>query len=803
MIWIDELGKAAKRLLRAPSYTAFTLTCLGLGVGSTAAVFAVVDAFLLRPLPFEAPDRLLAVWKTFSYDGAEDLRYFLKPPDFVHARDQARGSSLAAYLPGDVDVLGEGEPERLRGAKVTGNLFGLLGLGPLAGRVLVAEDERLENPVAMVGEGWAVRRFGSATAALGRALRIDGRPCEVVGVLPTRLAFPDDTEIWVPLTPREYAGKLGWNVVARLSPGVEEGSARDEVRRLGRQLRELDPSLNANAGLDAEALQVALTGSVRPSLLALLAAGLGLLLIASANVACLGLARARRRGREVGLRTTFGASRRRLVGESMAECFLVWLASATLGLLLATLLVPTLVALSPVEVLSFAPVGISVRVAALTAVVAAVAVLVATALPALRLALTDPAAVVRGVAGAGSRTTGARRGMSALIVADVAVTTVLLVGAGLMIRTAERLVTVDPGFDDGGVATLGVSAPPGWSESHPRRVAFFDRLLADAAALPGVEATAAAHYLPMASPEFHWSYNAEDHPPEDPESTEMVLFRVVTPGYFATLGVPLLEGRDVRPGDDPATPGVVVVSESMARRTWPGRSALGRRVKGGPFASEGKWWEVIGVVADVREQGVAKPPAPAVFFPLAQWEREYTVTMRLVVRSAAGTPDPVPALQARLRAWAPEAIVFEVEPLHELVVRSQKTQRFLMVLLVLAAGLALVQAAAGLYGVMAYDVHSQVRELGVRIALGASPGQVRRRVLAIAAGRAGLGLAVGGLAAALSTRLLGTLLADLSPADPATYLTVATVVGVMVLVATHVPARRATRTDPATVLRPS
>jgi putative ABC transport system permease protein len=792
---VREGARLLRQLWRARAYAAFVVLCLGLGLASTAVILAVADAYLVRPLPFREPHRLLQVWKIFDTDQSRGVQFFLSPGDFELLRDEVRSLEVAAEQPVDLDLTGMSEPERVSGARVSGNFFSLLGLSPAAGRLLAPDDERTEAAVAVVDAGFARRRYGSVDAALGEVLGVDGQPHAVVGVLASGSALPSGAEVWVPLTRREFEGRLGLGVVARIEAGEPPRAAIEEVRRLGARLIEVDPVRNGSAGLDAEALQRNLVGDLRPTLLALLLAVLLLLGIACANTTCLVLSRARRREAERALQRVLGAGRIRLLVEAMAENGLLAGFAAVFAVLLAALALPFLLSLSPVEAFTFAPIRIDRRIVLLVAALAAGVACVLSL--ASHLAGGGGEQTLR----AGRRLTRAPRALGALVALDILLTTVLLVGAGSMLRTLHRLNRVDPGFEPRGLVTLGVSASPAWSGDHAQRVAFFERVLEEAGTLPGVRTAAAVNKLPMTDPEFYWGFNLEGRPPADPGATETALFRVVTPGYFRALGVPLLAGRTFRQADGAAAPRVVIASRAFAERYFPGDQALGKRLKGGRYDAEGEWAEIVGVVDDVRERGLAQPVVPTLFLPMPQWDRAYLSRMSLLVRSDPAGPSPIPALRERIRAIYREAVLFDVEPLASIVDRSLSRQRFAMSLLSFFALLAMVQAAAGIYGVMAFDVGSRLKEIGIRLALGARPAEVRRWVLRSGLVRGALGLGPGLLAAAGLLRWGQSRWQEMGTGDPSTYVAVAALTAAVVIAAAYLPARRAAAVDPARTLQ--
>jgi predicted permease len=782
-------------LWRSRLYSAFVVLCLTLGLATTVTILAAVDASLVRPLPYRQPGELLLIWKVLDSDASRGERYFPHPADFEFLRREARHVAVAAQQPIDLDVLGEHEPERVTGSRVSGEFFAVLGVAPSAGRLIRPEDELQEAAVAVVERGFALRRFGAVRAALGRIVRVDGRAHEVVGVLPSDTALPTGAEIWIPLTRREFEGRLGVSVIGRLAPGQSARSAIAEIRRLGERLIEVDPVRNGSAGLDAGGLQHSLSRDARPTLLALLVAVALLFGVACANTAFLVVARARRRRDERALKEILGAAGFRIALESLLENGLLAALAGALALVLTWLAVPLLSRQGPVAEFSFMPTRVDERVVigvfALAAAMTAILTLAALA------AGRGPSSALRG----GRRLVAGARVLGALLVLDVFLTTVLLSGAGAMLQTVGRLNRVDPGFAPDGLARVAVSASPARSVDHDRRVAFYDQVLEEIRAIPGVRSAAAVYRPPMDEIVFRWNINVEGRPPVDAGATEAVLFRVVTPDYLETLGMRLLEGRTIARTDGIEAPRVVLCNRAFAQRHLPRDEALGNRVKGGRYDAAGEWFEIVGVVGDVREVGLSQPVEPALYLPLAQWDRAYLSRMSLLVRGEPGAASPVPAVRERIRAIDPEAVLFDIEPMSAIVARTLFRHRFAMSLLAIFALLATVQAAAGIYGITAFDTASRRREIGLRLALGARPADVRRWVLVGGLRRSVLGLAPG-LTTALALLWWGrSRWREVGVGDASLYLGVFALVTAVVIAATYLPARRAAAVDPARTLR--
>ena len=789
---LNELLYALRRLKRTPIFTCTVVLCLGLGLAVLMVTAAVTDAFLLRPLPFAEPDRLLGIWKVFDDEASAGLQYFLKPTDFRFLREEARQVRVAVVKPVAVDVTGTGEPEQLSGGWSTAALAPVLGIEPLAGRWFDEEEERTEARVAVIGESLWQSRWGSSRKALGATLSLDGAPYTVIGVMPRGLGYPDGVELWMPMRHVDWQGNQGVLVVGRLAAGAHRPAAREEVRALGKRLVNLDVS-SANAGLEAARLQDSLVEDLRPPLIGLAASAASFLLIAMANAMSLVVARAIRGRGEASVRHALGASHLVIARQVAWEVALVTAAAVALGLVAARSMLPWLVAASPVETLSFAPAMIDGRIAIGVLALATVIVLVLTA---AGTAMQTGTSAPRTAASSEGRAPRHRRFLAGLAVADVAVTAMMLVASWHAAVSVRRMSDEPPGIHAEGVLTAGVSAPSSWAETFPRRTAFQDRVLEEVASIPGVESVGAGHNLPMTTPEYYWAFRLEDRPEDDPEGGGLTLFRVITPGYVETMGMSVLAGRDVARSDTAQTRRVVLVNQAFAERRWSGLDPIGQRL----LSRRGNPLEVVGVVSNVRERGLARPEEPCVYWPAAQYDRRYLSRMSLVLSSNLPAAPLAAALREKLRRVDAEAVLFNVRPMSEVVAASMRRQRFTMLLLSIFAVLAVAQAAAGVYGLASYDVVSRSRELGVRRALGARRWQLRRMIVGDGLRHAAFGLTFGGLAAVWVNQWVEAVW-DFGAAGPATYLCVGLLLLAVVAGAAWPAAGRAARADPVIALR--
>jgi putative ABC transport system permease protein len=820
-----DLCHAARCLARTPAFTASAVLVLALGIGANSAIFSVVEAVLLRPLPFARAERLVLVWGVDPRGQWPQL-----PLSFANFDDlRARATSfaeLAAWRLTRFSLAGEGEPERAQAARVTSSFLGLLGVRPLHGRLLApAEDDPEAAPVAVIGHALWQRRFGGDPAAVGRTLLLDGRPHAIVGVLPPGFRFASfdaATEVWVPFGPdpgraRRFArGLKNLGVVGRLRDGVALQGAAAELRALAAQLEREHPEVNTGFGLQAVPLREQAVASRRPALLVLVAAVALVLVAACANVAHLLLARAASRRREIAVRSALGASRARLVRQLLAESLLLSLLGAGAGLLVAAGCLELSRLLPPETPSLFRPYAAAAAEVRLDAGVLGFTLLLALATSALfglapALRATRPAAAVALRGGAEGEPRGRLRGL--LLASEIAVSLVLLIGAGLLARSFARLLAVEPGFARRGVLTAELSLPAARYPDGARLAAFYDRLLARLAELPGVEAVGAGEHLPLSGLDASTGLYVDGRPEPPPGEAVYAHYRSVSPDYFAALGMALVRGRGFAGADDAGAARVAVVSESLAARLWPGEEPLGKRLaldfeamkffpdRPPQLDVAAGMREVVGVLRDVRHAGPDAAPLPEMYVPLAQRPvRELRLVLgadprRGDARQLAG------ALAAAVRELDPLQPVGTVRTMERLYGDATAARRFNLALLGAFAALALALALAGVYGVLSYLVASQTRAIGVRVALGAGRADILRLVVGRAARPTAGGLAAGVVATLALTRWMSSLLFGVASTDVATYTAAAALLGAAALAASLVPARRAMGIDPAQAMR--
>jgi putative ABC transport system permease protein len=809
----QDLRYGLRMLARSPGLTVTAALALALGIGANTAIFSVVDAVLLRPLPYDDPDRLVMVWNRYPKMNLQ--RAAVSGPDFVERRDENHVfEQVAAFIDGNLNLTSAGEPERLRAVRASASLFPLLGVRPALGRTFLTEEDRPgSSQVAVVSHGLWTRRFGSDPRLVGRPLTLNGTPHTVVGILSAGDSFPDPSvDVWVPIAltaeqvdpsrrGNEYIG-----MIARLKSGVTLEQAQADMDLITRRALSQAPQVakdffESNGwGAFLSPLREEVVGGARPALLALLGAVGCVLLIACANVSNLLLARATSRKREIAIRTALGAGRTRLVRQLLTESLLLAVLGGGLGLLLAVWGVDLLAALRPENLPRVEEIGLDLRVLTFTGLLSLAAGIVFGLAPALHASRPDLNESLKEGGRASSAGPGHSRLRGLLVVSQIALALVLLVGAGLMIRSFWLLQRVDPGFRPEGLLTMNISLSTSKYPKPEQRVAFFQQLRQRLAALPGVEAVAATSLLPLAGGTSTASFFAEGQRPGPGESSPLANVRLATPDYFRTMGIPLKRGREFTDQDTRA-PNVVVVDEGMVRRFWRGQDPIGRRLTFTETPTEADWMTVVGIAGEVKHSGLDGHDYAHIYGPHALTAFLVPEGMFVVVRTRSDPDGQVAAVRRAVAAMDPEQPIFAVRTMRAYVEDAVAQPRFRTALLALFAAVALVLAAVGIYGVMAYAVTQRTHEIGIRMALGA----MQRDVLRMVVGQ-GLRLALGGVAVGVAgalalTRILSSLLFGVTATDPLTFLTVPLVLLAVSALACYLPARRATRVDPIVALR--
>ncbi len=805
--FLQDLRFAARTLRKSPGFAAVAIATLALGIGANTAIFSVLDAVLLRPLPYSDGERLVMLGEA---DAKGDTPGNVSFPTYEDLRDRTRTfAAIAAVRLWQPTLVADGVAERIPAMRVSANFFPMLGVAPSLGRSFLPEEDRPDSwHVVLLSDGLWRRSFGADPAVVGRTIRMNDQSYRILGVMPpdyqplVSARFYQRAQMWAPIGyDRKHDSACRscqhLKAIGRLAPGVSLGAARADLDRVRGQLAREYPDDYAGGGMAAVPLARVLTAGMRAPLLILLGAVGFVLLIACANVANLTLARSLQRAPEMAIRGALGASRGRLVRQLLAESVLLCGLGGALGLFLASTLQGTLLRLAPVALSRLDQATIDLRVVGFAFLASFAAVFLSGGLPALRGAALSLAPVLgSGARGSsGSESTLLRR---ALTVAELTIALVLVAGALLMVRSMARLLDAPVGFSADRVLSLALSLNADAYDEEAAALAFQDRVLEGVRGLPGVEAAAFSSQIPLGGNWDHWGFHVQGRMAENPSEDPSVERYGVTPDYFRAMGIPLRKGRLLSEADRADVDPVILVSETTAREIFPGRDPIGERVRIGGHAS-GPWRTIVGIVGDVRHLDVALDATPQMYVPQSQRVDTY---LTLVVRSAHDDPTVLTEPIRRLiRSLDPGVPIYDVASLRALVERSAASRRFVMRLLGGFAATALLLAAIGLYGVIAQSVAQRRREIGIRIALGASPGNVVRLVLSGGAALVGLGLA-GGIAGALGAgRFLSGILYGVGPGDPVSLAGAAALLALVALAAHWLPARRAARVDPIAALR--
>ncbi len=797
---IHDVRVSIRALLNRPGFTVVAVATLALGLGATTALFSVVYGVLLRPLPYAESERIVSIWQTARNNPGPNPDGSVSHMNFVDWK-QAAGSLEAAalYSAATYVVSDANDAEVVPGGVVSPEFFKVFGANLVKGRAFTADEDVVNGPrVAIVGYGFWQERLGGRADVIGSSIELSSRRYEIVGVAPAGFGFPRDARIWTPIQSDDAAcGRacVFLNALARLKPGVSPASARLEMQAIAARLEQAYPAANTNTTIGLVTLQDEMVGDVRPALLMLLGAVAMVLLIACANVANLLLVRGAARQGEIAVRAALGAGRARLLRFLLAESFVLAVVGAGVGLLTAWWGVDALKRLAPATIPRLG----DVRFDALTFLFA-----VGTATITAVLFGLGPAVQVIGVPlgsllGARGETAGrhTRWSRTSLLVAEVALSFMLLVGAGLLVRSMMRLQQIDPGFRADGLTIFTLALPGARYPQTADVVRGFDQIAERLAVAPGVQSVARISGLPLGPSENVQDFTRVDRPAPAPGTAPSALYRVVDAPYFQTMGIPILSGRAFSPSDRAGNPPVLIISRLMADRFWPGENPIGRRVLLST-AITALPWTIVGVAADVRSSSLSAPPQPEMYVPHAQTG---TRAMTVVLRSALPAAEVLSASREAVRRFDQKLPLIRPGSESALVAREMARPQFYLVLLALFAGVAVALAAVGIYGVVAYTVAQRTREIGVRLALGAEPSEVVRLIMWDGLRPAALGLVIGAAGAIGAGRVIARFLYQVQPRDPLTMaLVVATVIGV-VLVACFIPSRRAARIPPAVALR--
>ena len=801
---VRDVRFGIRTLLKTPGFALAGVVILGLGIGVNSAIFTVVNAVVLKPLPFAEPDRIMRLWQTPPPALFTTPVFAISPANFIDWEEQNQVfERLAIYQTGRRTLTGQGEPDSVIVLRGSADFLPILGLSPKLGRGFSKEDDRAGSSMtALLSESFFQSRFGGDPSIIGKTITLSGVPHTVIGVVPPVTTFVSRVQVWVPLAwpaeTRAVRNNHNYSAVAQLKPGVDVARAQADMAAISTRLETAYPDDNKDWGALVRPLQEDMIGDVRSSLLVLLGAVALVLLIACANLANLMLVRTHARAKEIAVRGALGASRMRVIQQLLAEGLVLGVGGGAAGLLAAVYGVDLLVAAFGTALPRASEVTVDTRVLAFTAAIAVTTGLLAALVPAWQLSGRDANEALKTGPGRGNSSAGHGRIRNLLVVSEVALALMLLIGAGLLMRSLNGLRSVDPGFDAGNTLTATVVIPNAKYTTPEQRNQFFDRVLQSVRALPGVESAARIDNLPLQGGSTQY-VAVEGQPPMKESEMPVVAVRMVSPEYFKTSRIRMLAGRDFADADAFGTRSVVIVSEGTAKRFWPNQDAIGKHLTLTMMTKEVA--EVVGVVREVKTGSLDASEAEsetAVYAPAAQFGYNgSTLTVRTSVEPTSLTSGVIGAV----RAIDPEQPVLDIATLDEVVEESLGQRPFAMMLLAAFAMLALVLASVGIYSVLAYTVRQRVREIGIRMALGAPTGGVLRLVVAEGLKPTLIGVVLGlGLAAAL-VRVMSTLLYGVDQHDPGTFSAVAAIMLMVGIVATLLPAWRATRVDPIVTLR--
>jgi predicted permease len=795
-VWLEnfwyDLHYGARLLRQNKAFAAVAVLTLALGIGANTAIFSLVDAAILRPLPYPDPARLAILWGNVMRARTE--RRGTTYPDFQDWRDQSRDfTGMAAFDDHSFALTGTDDPEAIQGEYVSASYFVLLGVRAQLGRMFTGEEDRIpqRDAVAVLGDRLWRRRFAGDPAILGRTVHLDGRLFTVVGIAPPGFrGLNDAAEVWAPFTMSASAEELGsrrtvgLRVLTRLRPGISFAQAQAEMDGIARRQEQANPADNQGRGVEVASLEQEITGDIRAPLTILMAAVGFVLLIACTNVANLLLARSETRQQEVAMRTALGASRSRLIRQLLAEGVILVALGCSAGVALAHFAIRGLLAASPLKFASFVHPAIDTPVALFTL---AVGCLVALALG-LAPAAQDSTAGVVARSAIGGRSSRFR---DSLVIAEIAFSLLLLIAAGLMIRGLLHLSAIDPGYDPAHVALLQIHLPQA-------RTSAAGAILRSVAALPGVESASVSSDAPLAGDSAIF-YTAEGQTVMNAQNRPRAYFHFVSPDFFRTLRAPFRFGRPFSAGEIQDRANVAIVTENLVRRFWPGENPIGKRIKLGRADSSNPWLEIVGVVGEMKYRGLPQNPTadPDLFIVLNERSSEFAVMARTTTDAAA----MLPSLRAAIRRVEPSSLISNADKLENLVGDEIAGARFTGWLLSIFAGMALFLAAIGIYGVISYSVSRRTREIGVRVALGSGRADVLRLVVGRGMGLVTAGLVAGTAAALLLTRIMQSLIHGVSSTDPLTFAAAAALLALVALIACLLPAIRASRIDPMAALR--
>ncbi|HET7217273.1 MAG TPA: ABC transporter permease [Vicinamibacterales bacterium] len=791
---IRDARYAVRQLVRTPGFTVVAILTVALAIGASSTMFSVVNGVLLRPLPFPNPERLVRVHEVLQRFG----RFSVAPANFLDWRQQTTVfEHIIAYNSSGATLNDNGNAVRLTGALVSWNTFDLLRVAPALGRSFRADEEAAgKDTVIVISHSLWQNRLGGDADVLGRSLNLNGAPVTIVGVMPPDFDFPTGAEFWRPLSfaPNPTRGGHFLAVIARLKPGVAIEQAGAEMKTIAERLAVQYPKQSAGETAEVVFLHDQIVGSIRPALLTLLAAVGVVILIACANVANLLLVRASVREKEIAIRTALGAGRKRLVMQMLAESLVLAFAGGALGVLLAYFAIPPIQTLSAGSIPRAKSISIDATVLAFATGISILTGILFGLAPAWQVSRSSLGSVLK-EGGRTSIVSGGRWVRNGLLVAEVAMSIVLLAGAILLLRSFARLTNVDPGFRPEHVLAFRIGLPEATYPEDHNRIAFFDRLIGSLESIPEVASAGMIQALPMRG-DYLLSFTIQGRPAAKPNEEPSANHRVVSPHYFKTLGIPLLRGRTFTPQDAQKSPMVAIVDQKFVDRYFPEEDPIGKGIDIGN-GTDG-FYEIVGVVGNVRQASMDANPEPTMYVPYTQ---DVFSSMWVVARSNGDPSDLVANARAAVRSIDATLPAYAMTPLPAVISDSLAQRRFSMLLLGTFALLALFLAAVGLYGVVAYTVSQRTQEIGLRMAIGAQRGDVLRMVVGGGMKLAVLGVVIGIASALAMAQVVATMLYEIKPFDPASYTATATILIAVAALACYVPARRATRVDPVVAMR--
>ncbi|MGA8274551.1 MAG: ABC transporter permease [Candidatus Sulfotelmatobacter sp.] len=809
---IQDIRYSLRQLRRSPGFVAVAILTLALGIGANTAIFSVVNGVLLRPLAFKDPNRLVRVWHVPPAKSFPGMTTFtVSPANYLDWQKQNHVfEDMAIYTYREFTLTGSGQPEQVDSGAVSSSFFTTLGVQPMLGRVFSAEEDSpgRSNVVVLSYRFWQ-EHFGAKADIVGHNISMDGQSYLVAGVMPPSFRFPDIAQMWTPTgwtdKDRAVRGNHNYVVIARIKPGVDVKQAQAEMNTISSRLEQLYPEDDKGWGAVVVPLHEDLVSDVRPALLVLLGAVAFILLIACVNVANLALAKTFSRQKEIAIRTALGASSARVLRQMLTESVLLAIAAGAIGLSCAHFGVRLIMAYLADNLPRQVEVGLDLPVLGFTALISLLTGVVAGVLPAVRLTRADVNQVLKQGLGRTDSDSSGHRTRRILVVGEVALSLMLLFGAGLMIRSFQQLQLVNPGFESRGVSTMTLAVARVKFSSAEQEISFFERVLQRVRTLPGVESAGVVDNLPLNGNGSHQPIAIEGRPAQAMSDQPEVDVRLISAGYIPSLHIPLLRGRDITGADVAGRPAAILISASMAKQFWPGEDPIGKRLTMTFFPDAVR--EVVGVVGDVKLDSLDQTrPSATLYMPLDQVSMPSTggwnsVPMTLVVRSTTKPTSIVSSVENAVHEVDREIPVRDILTMDDLVSNSISQQRFNMWLLGGFGGLALLLAAVGIYSVLSYSVKRRIQEIGIRLALGASLRDVLRMVLVEGLKPTLVGVAVGTAGALVLGRVLSSLIYSVKPSDPLTFLVAAVLLVTISLFASIFPAYRATKVDPMVALR--